>query len=80
MDLGASLPADIQIDRSLFRQANFIESAIGNVRMALRDAMVIVAIVLFLFLLNVRTTAITLTAIPLSFLSPPSSCIGSDSR
>lgn len=66
--LAASLPADIQIDRSLFRQARFIETAIGNVRKALRHATVIVAIVLFLFLLNVRTTAITLTAIPLSFL------------
>ena len=68
-DLGASLPADIQIDRTLFRQANFIESAIGNVQIALRDATVIVAIILFLFLLNIRTTAITLTAIPLSFLT-----------
>ncbi|MEO5895562.1 MAG: efflux RND transporter permease subunit, partial [Vicinamibacterales bacterium] len=66
--LAASLPADIQIDRSLFRQARFIETAIGNVKTALRHAIVIVAIVLFLFLLNIRTTAITLIAIPLSFL------------
>jgi len=65
--LAAALPPDIQIDRSLFRQATFISSAIGNVRTALRDGSIIVAIVLFLFLLSVRTTAITLTAIPLSF-------------
>ena len=68
-DLAASLPPDIQIDRTLFRQANFIESAIDNVQTALRDSTVIVAIVLFLFLLNLRTTAITLTAIPLSFFT-----------
>jgi CzcA family heavy metal efflux pump len=68
-DLAASLPPDIQIDRTLFRQANFIESAIDNVQEALRDSTIIVAIVLFLFLLNLRTTAITLTAIPLSFFT-----------
>jgi CzcA family heavy metal efflux pump len=68
-DLAASLPADIQIDRTLFRQANFIDAAIDNVQTALRDSTFIVAIVLFLFLLNLRTTAITLTAIPLSFLT-----------
>ena len=68
-DLAPSLPADIEIDRTLFRQARFIDAAIGNVQMALRDATIIVAVVLFLFLLNLRTTAITLTAIPLSFFT-----------
>jgi CzcA family heavy metal efflux pump len=67
--LAASLPSDIQVDRTLFRQASFIESAIANVRTALRDSTLIVAVVLFLFLLNVRTTAVTLTAIPLSFVT-----------
>ena len=67
--LAASLPADIQIDRTLFRQATFIDSAIDNVQTALQDATIIVALVLFVFLLNLRTTAITLTAIPLSFLT-----------
>ena len=67
--LAASLPPDIQIDRTLFRQATFIDSAIDNVQTALQDATIIVAVVLFVFLLNLRTTAITLTAIPLSFLT-----------
>jgi CzcA family heavy metal efflux pump len=68
IDLAGSLPPDIQVDRTLFRQARFIESAIGNVRTALRDSTIIVTIVLIVFLLSVRTTVITLTAIPLSFL------------
>ncbi len=67
-DIQKSLPADVVINKQIFRQANFIESAVGNVEEALRDAAILVTIVLFLFLLNFRTTAITLTAIPLSFL------------
>jgi CzcA family heavy metal efflux pump len=67
-DIRANLPADVEINEHLFRQANFIETAIENVIHALRDAGILVAIVLFLFLLNFRTTIITLTAIPLSFL------------
>ena len=67
-EIGASLPADVVINKEIFRQANFIDTAITNVEEALRDAGILVAIVLFLFLLNFRTTAITLTAIPLSFL------------
>ena len=67
-DIAKSLPADVTINNQIFRQANFIESAVGNVEEALRDAAILVTIVLFLFLLNFRTTAITLTAIPLSFL------------
>ncbi len=51
----------------LFRQGDFIEHAIGNLREAIRDGAIMVAVVLFVFLLSVRTTAITLMAIPLSF-------------
>ncbi len=67
-ELGRTLPAGVKADTVLFRQANFIESSIGNVEDALRDAVVVVAIVLFAFLLNVRTTALSLTAIPVSIL------------
>ncbi len=67
-ELQASLPEDIEINANLFRQANFIETSISNVEEALRDGGILVVIVLFLFLLNFRTTFITLTAIPLSFV------------
>ena len=67
-ELSRTLPPGVKADTVLFRQANFIESSIGNVEDALRDAVIVVAIVLFAFLLNVRTTAISLTAIPISIL------------
>ncbi|MEW6732871.1 MAG: efflux RND transporter permease subunit [Acidobacteriota bacterium] len=67
-ELQATVPVDVEINSELFRQANFIEASIENVIEALRDGAILVVIVLFLFLLNFRTTAITLTAIPLSFV------------
>lgn len=63
-----TLPQGVRIESDLFKQARFIEAAISNVEQALRDGILMVAVVLFLFLLNFRTTAITLTAIPLSLL------------
>jgi CzcA family heavy metal efflux pump len=67
-ELQRGLPSDLVLQREVFRQSNFINAAIGNVRDALRDGAILVAVILFLFLLNFRTTFITLTAIPLSFI------------
>ncbi len=63
-----ALPQGMVINKDLFKQAHFIESSIANVKEALRDGSFFVFIILFIFLMNIRTTAITLTAIPLSLL------------
>jgi CzcA family heavy metal efflux pump len=65
-ELKASLPPDIRIAPELYQQKKFIDLAIENVIAALRDGGILVAVILFVFLLNFRTTFITLTAIPLS--------------
>ncbi|HEX7859351.1 MAG TPA: efflux RND transporter permease subunit [Verrucomicrobiae bacterium] len=65
-ELRPSLPDGVEAV-VLFRQADFIEHAIGNLKHAIRDGAIMVTIVIFLFLLNLRTTVITLTAMPLSF-------------
>lgn len=67
-EVEASLPADIVINSDLFRLRNFIDRGVFNVGEALVIGAVLVVIVLFLFLLNFRTTFITLTAIPLSLV------------
>ena len=64
--LQSSLPPDIRLDPALYQQKTFIDLSIRNVVEALRDGGILVVVVLFLFLLNFRTTFITLTAIPLS--------------
>lgn len=61
-----SMPAGIRLNRNVFRQSNFIDRSVHNVFAVMRDAGIIVAIVLILFLLNARTTLITLTALPMS--------------
>ena len=66
-DLSASLPKDIRVI-PLYSQKSFIDRAIENVMIALRDGVLLVVIILVLFLMNVRTTFITLTAIPLSLV------------
>lgn len=66
--LSASLPEGVELHPNLFRQQNFIRAGLGNVTGALRDGTILVIIILIIFLMNVRTTLITLTAIPLSIL------------
>lgn len=67
-ELKPSLPSDIRINSEVYQQKEFIDLSIQNVIEALRDGGVLVVIILFLFLLNFRTTFITLTAIPLSIV------------
>lgn len=67
--LKANLPEDVHISTDAFRQSRFINSSINNVQSALYEGCLFVAIVLFFFLMNVRTTFISLFAIPLSLLS-----------
>lgn len=67
--LRKTLPEGVVMNAELFRQSHFIQQSVDNVMEALRDGSIFVAIVLILFLLNVRTTFITLTAIPLSMLT-----------
>src|SRR5262245_25564794 len=67
--LKPTLPDDVTIDTKAFQQAAFIERAIGNVKEALLEGGILVAVILFLFLWNFRTTLISLTAIPLSLIT-----------
>lgn len=62
-------PSPVSIRADLFLQANFIRAGVANTVEALRDGGILVAVILLLFLMNLRTTAITLTAIPLSFVT-----------
>jgi heavy-metal exporter, HME family len=66
--LWKTLPSGTLGHEVLFRQADFIQASVGNVQEALRDAAIIVAVVLLLFLLNLRTTFISLIALPVSLL------------
>jgi len=67
-DVQSQLPPDVVVKTNSFKQADFIEAAIDNVREAIRDGIIWVVVVLFVFLWNFRTSVITLTAIPLSIV------------
>ena len=67
-DLQKNLPKDVHVSTDIFRQSRFIDSSINNVKDSLFEGSFFVIIVLFLFLMNVRTTIISLVALPLSLL------------
>ncbi|MBC7433263.1 MAG: efflux RND transporter permease subunit [Rubritepida sp.] len=67
-ELQRGMPRGVVANRIKFRQAGFIEQSVANLETVLKEAFIVVAIVLFAFLLNIRTTFISLTAIPLSIL------------
>jgi HME family heavy-metal exporter len=68
-DMKKSLPQGMEVPQVTFRQANFIEASIGNLQGKLMTAAVLVAVILYFFLGNFRTTLISLTAIPVSILT-----------
>ncbi len=67
-ELKKSLPKDINISTETFRQSNFIDSSISNIQSSLLEGALFVVIVLFFFLMNIRTTMISLVALPLSVI------------
>ncbi|WP_372641763.1 efflux RND transporter permease subunit [Ancylomarina sp.] len=67
-DIKKGLPEDVTVNTHIFRQADFIENSIGNVKKALYEGSIFVIIILLVFLMNYRTTVISLLAIPLSLL------------
>lgn len=67
-NIAKTLPADVKMNTKIFRQADFIESSVGNVGEALLEGALFVVIILFLFLGSFRTTLISIISIPLSLL------------
>ena len=67
-DLSLSLPADVEIHTDIFRQQRFIDASVGNIQKALLEGGLFVILVLMVFLMNVRTTAISLVSMPLALL------------
>lgn len=68
-ELKANLPADVKVNSQIFRQSRFIESSLDNVKQSLIEGAIFVIIVLFIFLMNWRTTVISLVSIPLSIVA-----------
>lgn len=67
-ELQSSLPTDVKVNTQLYRQQNFIDSSISNIKKSLLEGGIFVVLVLFIFLMNARTTIISLVTIPLSLL------------
>ena len=67
-ELQKALPEDVKVNTHIFRQADFINNSIGNVKDALLEGSIFVIVILLVFLMNYRTTVISLLAIPISLL------------
>lgn len=67
-EIKQNLPADVKMETDMFRQSRFIDASIGNVKESLLEGTIFVVLVIFLFLMNVRTTFISLITLPLSIL------------
>lgn len=67
-ELKSSLPADVHINTHLYRQQDFIDASISNIQQSLLEGGIFVVLVLFIFLMNARTTVISLVTIPLSLV------------
>ncbi|HOY03927.1 MAG TPA: efflux RND transporter permease subunit [Saprospiraceae bacterium] len=67
-DLSGQLPAGVEVNTQIFRQADFIEASIGNIQKTLYEGMIFVIVVLLVFLANLRATFISLLAIPISLV------------
>ena len=67
-ELQSVMPPDVKLSTDIFRQSRFIESSINNVKKALIEGGIFVVIVLFIFLMNTRTTVISLIIIPISLV------------
>lgn len=68
VDIGKDLPPNVKINSQIFRQADFIQASVNNIQKALIEGSIFVVIIMFLFLMNFRTTIISLVAIPLSLV------------
>ncbi|MCP4441759.1 MAG: efflux RND transporter permease subunit [Aureispira sp.] len=68
-NLAKNLPSDVKLDQSLFKQANFIKTSIDNLQQVLFEGIIFVIIILFLFLMEWRTTLISVLTIPLSIFA-----------
>jgi CzcA family heavy metal efflux pump len=68
-EIAPTLPRGMKINRKIFRQSDFISAAVRNVSVALRDGAALVAVIIFVFLVNLRGTVISLAAIPISLVT-----------